>query len=172
LNNQCGAETQGRLHFSVALHEKSGSPPGQATPWAVDSDLDFQVTVEKCRDCDGLKVLSWTEGVQGAVVHQLCRLRPLCKAAAAASCKVRVHWHHVLACLTLPVRCYLSGKTAPCSENENMSSLSVAYPALKSGLPYLHSLVGQVNTSRPRRASGILTTWHKRVHTVCTMYVQ
>ncbi len=47
------------------------------------SDLDFQVTAEKCRDCDGLKVLSWTEGVQGAVVHQLCRLRPLCKAAAS-----------------------------------------------------------------------------------------
>jgi hypothetical protein len=39
-------------------------------------DLDFQVTAEKCRDCDGLTVLLWTEGVQGAVVHQLCRLRP------------------------------------------------------------------------------------------------
>ena len=50
---------------------------------AAARDLDFQVTAEKCRDCDGLKVLSWTEGVQGAVVHQLCRLRPLCKAAAA-----------------------------------------------------------------------------------------
>jgi len=85
LNNQCGAETQVRLHFSVALHEESESPPGPSAPSAVDSDLDFQVTAEKCRDCDGLKVLSWTEGVQGAVVHQLCRLRPLCKAAASES---------------------------------------------------------------------------------------
>ena len=48
MNNQCGAETQGRLHFSVALHEKSESPPGPSAPSAVDSDLDFQ---EKCRDC-------------------------------------------------------------------------------------------------------------------------
>ncbi len=66
----------------MALHEKSESPHGPAAlsggGATVDSDLDFQVTVEKCRDCDGLKVLSWTEGVQGAVVHQLCRLRPLC----------------------------------------------------------------------------------------------
>ncbi len=83
MNNHFGAETQGRLHFSVALHEKSESPPGPSAPSAVDADLDFQVTEEK--DCDGLKVLSWTKGVQGAVVHQLCRLRPLCKAAASES---------------------------------------------------------------------------------------
>jgi hypothetical protein len=43
----------------------------------VGAVVDFQVTAEKCRDCDGLKVLSWTEGFQGAVVHQLCRLSPL-----------------------------------------------------------------------------------------------
>ena len=59
MNNQCVAETQGRLHFS-ALHEKSASP-GRLHG---GPDLDFQVTAVQCRNCDGLKVLSWTEGVQ------------------------------------------------------------------------------------------------------------
>ena len=72
MNNQCVAETQGRLHFS-ALHEKSASParlhrgqrarkvsePGPAAPWT--SIFKFKYSG---RNCDGLKVLSWTEGVQ------------------------------------------------------------------------------------------------------------
>ncbi len=73
----------------LALHEKLESPPGPAVPSAVDSDMDFQVTAEKCRDCDRLKVLSWTEGVQGAVVHQLCRLRPV-SSPILEGCRVRV----------------------------------------------------------------------------------
>lgn len=55
MNNQCVAETQGRLHFS-ALHEKSAGP---AAPWT--SIFKFKYSG---RNCDGLKVLSWTEGVQ------------------------------------------------------------------------------------------------------------
>jgi hypothetical protein len=67
LNYQGVAETQGRQHFSgngLFTKQSAASPPGPAARWTWIFKLQLH------SDCDGLKVLSWTEGVQGAVVRQ------------------------------------------------------------------------------------------------------
>ena len=112
----------------------------------------------------------------GSITHQKLISQSDLRRYHPAERVSEVLWHHIWAWLTLSGRCYLCGKTAPSSENENMSSLSIACPALKSGLLHLYGRGKHVVASKSPQAwslswedaCGSVTQARNLIHFKCT----